>query len=354
MISKQELINALRSVDHPKKGTNVVAAGAIQSADVNGAVATITLLIDPQDAELMEDVRKECEQAALSLEGITRARAIMTAQRAPSPKSGSKRAPPSPKRMKGVKNVLAVASGKGGVGKSTTSVNLAFALKNLGLRVGLIDCDIYGPSASLLLGVNTKPKFTEDDRIIPVDCNGLLVMSMSFLVDQDTAAVWRGPMVISAVRQFLNGVAWDMNGDLDILIADLPPGTGDVQLTLAQTVNVDGAIIVSTPQDLALIDARKAFDMFLKTNIPTLGVIENMSYFVCPHCGGQTNIFGHGGAKNTAETKGIPFLGSIPLDLEIRESSDAGTPIVMSMPNGECAKAYTEIASTVLKALKKQ
>ncbi len=352
MADQQQLLDALRNVRHPKTNTDVISAGAIQSALVNGSVATITLAIDPADADLMEPVRKACESAAMTVAGITRARAIMTANAAPQPaKQRSAPPPPTPKPIKGVKKIIAVASGKGGVGKSTTAVNLAFALQQAGMKAAFIDCDIYGPSASMLLGLNARPQFTDDDRIRPVFCDGVAAMSMSFIVEPETAAIWRGPMVIQAVQQFLAGVEWDEAGDIDIAVVDLPPGTGDVQLTLAQTANVDGAVIVSTPQDLALIDARKAIDMFAKTNTPIIGVIENMSYFACPKCGERTDVFGHGGARESAAEIGAPFLAEIPLDIAIRAASDTGKPIVVAAPQSEHAARYREAADKIIAAL---
>ncbi len=350
MISKETVLSVLSQIKHPRQSADIVAAGAVENVQINGGNVVITLSINAQEADAMEEVRKRCETETAKIDGVTRVRAIMTSKR-PVAKAPAHTPAPKPKPMKGVKFVIAVASGKGGVGKSTTSVNLAYALQKKGLKVGLADCDVYGPSASILLGVKTGPQFTDDDRILPVNSNGVLAISMSFLVDDGTAAIWRGPMVISAIQQFLNGVAWDIDGPLDVLICDLPPGTGDVQLTLAQTVNVAGAILVSTPQDLALIDALKAYDMFQKTNTPILGLIENMSQFVCPHCGESSDIFGHGGAKETARQIGIPYLGSIPLHMRIRESADAGAPIVLSAPESEQAAAYTAIAERVLASL---
>jgi ATP-binding protein involved in chromosome partitioning len=354
MPEQSQLLDALRAVRHPMAATDVVAAGAIQSALVNGSVATVTLAIDPAHADLMEPVRKACEDAALSVPGITRARAIMTSTKkegAGGERPKGRTPPPTPNKIKGVKKVIAVASGKGGVGKSTTAVNLAFALQQSGLKTALIDCDIYGPSAALLLGVNTRPQFTDDDRIRPIFRDGVAAMSMSFIVEPDTAAIWRGPMVIQAVQQFLGGVVWNEEGEIDVAIVDLPPGTGDVQLTLAQTANVDGAVIVSTPQDLALIDARKAIDMFGKTQTPILGIIENMSFFACPHCGERTDIFGHGGAREKAGELGIAFLGEIPLHTDIRQAADSGTPIVLSDPKGIHAATYKKIAADIVDML---
>lgn len=351
-----KLLDALKTVAHPKTGKDVVTSNAIQSALINGDMATITLVIDPADANEMETVRQACEAAAMTVKGVKRARAIMTAQRAPQPSPGetakpSRPAPPKPKSIPGIKKIIAVASGKGGVGKSTTSVNLAFALQATGKRVAYIDCDVYGPSAGLLLGLTEKPQPADDNRMRPLYRDGLAAMSMSFLVDANTAAVWRGPVVMRAVQQFLTGVVWDEQGEIDVAVIDLPPGTGDVQLTLAQTAIVDGAIIVSTPQDLALIDARKAVDMFNKTGAPILGIVENMSYFSCPHCGERSDIFGHGGARKSAGDIGVPFLGEIPLHMDIRASADAGEPIMLAAPESEHATRYRELAAAILDRL---
>lgn len=368
MSLKSRVEAAIKSVKISGSGQDLLGAGMIQSVTAGDGEVIVLLQVDGEDAAQLEPTRKSLEEKLLKVRGVKSAKVVMTAERSGSapaaaqnssgldlqshtPKPGAKapaasgRAkPPTPQPLKGVKHLIAVASGKGGVGKSTTSVNLAFALKKLGYKVGLVDCDIYGPSASLLLGQDTKPAFDENDQIVPLDSHGILSISMSNIIPPDTAAVWRGPMVIKSVQQFLMGVKWDMNGPLDILVADLPPGTGDVQLTLAQTANIHGAVIVSTPQDLALIDARKAFDMFEKTNTPVLGLIENMSYFLCPHCGERSDIFSHGGAKSTAETKKIDFLGEIPLDMQIREAADSGQPILLSDPDSPIARTYMDIA----------
>ena len=247
----------------------------------------------------------------------------------------------------GIKFIIAVASGKGGVGKSTTSVNLALGMQEQGLKVGLLDADIYGPSMPRLLGITDKP--STNGRILnPLESYGLKVMSMGFLVEEDTPMIWRGPMVISALTQMLREVAW---GDLDVLIVDMPPGTGDAQLTMAQQVPLAGAVIVSTPQDIALIDARKGLNMFRKVEVPILGIIENMSTFICPKCGEQSDIFGHGGAKQEAENLGVPFLGEVPLHMDIRKNSDGGTPVTVSAPDGPHAKIYKNIAASVVERL---
>ncbi|MGA9328876.1 MAG: Mrp/NBP35 family ATP-binding protein, partial [Bradyrhizobium sp.] len=263
-------------------------------------------------------------------------------QGAPSPMSKQAEIP-------GVAAIIAVASGKGGVGKSTTALNLALGLRDLGLRVGLLDADIYGPSVPRLTGIREKPQLNDERKMIPLQRFGLSIMSIGFLVEEETAMIWRGPMVMSAVTQMLRDVAW---GTLDVLVVDMPPGTGDAQLTLAQNVPLKGAIIISTPQDLSLIDARRGLAMFKKVNVPVLGIIENMSYFQCPHCGTQSDIFGHGGARHEAERLAVPFLGEIPLHISIRTTSDAGTPVVESEPDGPHAAIYRAIGAKVRDQLK--
>jgi ATP-binding protein involved in chromosome partitioning len=247
-------------------------------------------------------------------------------------------------RSPGVRNIIAVASGKGGVGKSTTSVNIALGLVALGLKVGLLDADIYGPSIPRLLKISGRPQQVDGKMIRPMENYGLKAMSMGFLVDEEVAMIWRGPMIQSALLQMMREVAW---GELDVLVVDMPPGTGDVQLTMAQQVPLAGAVIVSTPQDLALIDARKAISMFRKVEVPLLGIVENMSHFVCPDCGTSHDIFGHGGARAEAARIGVPFLGEVPLAMTIRENSDAGTPVMVSAPDGVHAAAYREIATKI-------
>jgi ATP-binding protein involved in chromosome partitioning len=244
----------------------------------------------------------------------------------------------------GVAAIIAVASGKGGVGKSTTAVNLALGLSALGLKVGILDADIYGPSLPKLLAIRERPQTLGGTRLKPITRYGLTVMSIGFLIDEETAMIWRGPMVISALTQMLREVEW---GTLDVMVVDMPPGTGDAQLTMAQQVPLKGAVIVSTPQDLALIDARRGVSMFKRVNVPVLGIVENMSYFLCPRCGTRSDIFGHGGARHEAERLGVPFLGEVPLHMAIREKSDAGLPVVATEPDSPHAQIYREIAAKV-------
>ena len=294
----------------------------------------------------------ECEQAVRALPGVFSCTAVLTAERAP---GGRPAAPPPPALgggqrqaqaalVPGVRSIIAVASGKGGVGKSTTAINLAMGLASLGQRVGLLDADIYGPSLPRMAGIAGRPRATDGNKLRPMESFGVKVMSMGFLVDEDAPMIWRGPMVQSALQQMLGDVLW---GELDVLVVDMPPGTGDAQLTMAQKVPLAGAVIVSTPQDIALLDARKAINMFRKVDVPVLGIVENMSYFCCPNCGHRSEIFAHGGARDCAAKYGVDFLAEIPLDLEVRETSDAGRPIVVSQPDHPIAQAYRGLALTV-------
>ncbi len=324
--------------------------------------------VPAERAQELEPMRQAAERIVKALPGVKGAVVSLTAERkqgsAPparpqpaSPAHGHAHnhapAPSGPQRTKagvpGIDAIIAVASGKGGVGKSTTSVNLALALKANGLRVGILDADVYGPSMPRLLGISGRPQQIENRIIVPMENYGIKVMSMGFLVDEGTAMIWRGPMVQSALMQMLREVAW---GDLDVLVVDMPPGTGDAQLTMAQQVPLSGAVIVSTPQDLALIDARKGLNMFNKVEVPILGIIENMSYFIAPDTGNRYDIFGHGGAKAEAEAIGVPFLGEVPLTIAIRETSDAGAPVVASAPESPQAKVYRDIATKVWDQIK--
>ncbi|MCF6216702.1 MAG: iron-sulfur cluster carrier protein ApbC [Emcibacter sp.] len=352
-ITREQILTILQSIPHPKKGDDIVTLGMVQGLVVKGGEVGFALNIDPTEVEIMEQVRKACEAKLRQVSGIDKVTAVLTAERSstkemPTKDSGTLK---DTKKISGVKHVIAVASGKGGVGKSTTAVNLALALQAIGLKAGIFDVDIYGPSIPTLLGVTEKPVQSEDKKIIPIIKYGLVSMSLGYLMPQDTATIWRGPMVMSAVKQMTNDTKWDVDGELDVLVLDLPPGTGDVQLTLAQTIDVDGAIVVSTPQDIALIDARKGLDMFQKTNTEVFGIIENMSYFLCPSCGDRSDIFGHGGAREVAEKLGIDFLGEIPLHMDIRNTSDNGTPLVTHDPNSPHSEIYINIAKKIAEKL---
>ena len=334
---------ALESIAVPARGGgNVVELGMISRIVVRNGHVGFAIEIEPREREALEPVRRACEDAARALPGVVSATAALTAERRGAP------APAAAGGTDDVAAIIAVASGKGGVGKSTVAVNLALGIASLGRRAGLLDADIYGPSQPRLLGLSGKPYSPDGKTLEPMRGHGVPCMSMGLLVDEETPVVWRGPMVQSALSQMLGDVRW---GALDVLVVDMPPGTGDAQLTMAQRVPLAGAVIVSTPQDLALLDARRGLAMFRKVNVPTLGIVENMSYYVCPSCGDRAHIFGHGGARETAERMGSPFLGEAPLDPAIRETSDSGRPIVASAPDSPQARAFIAIARRVLDRL---
>jgi ATP-binding protein involved in chromosome partitioning len=339
--TRDEVLRALDGVIDPVSGRSVVHEDMIQGLVLKDGHVGFALEVAPARGASAEPLRKQCEEAVHRLPGILSVTAVLTAhQQTQAPPRQAQRAAAG---IPGVGAIIAVASGKGGVGKSTVAVNLALALKTLGLKVGLLDADIYGPSVPRLLGIREKPE-SQGDKLKPIEKFGLKTMSIGFLVDEDTPMIWRGPMVQSALTQMMNDVAW---APLDVLVIDMPPGTGDAQLTIAQRVPLKGAVIVSTPQDLALTDARKGLAMFRKTQVPILGIVENMSLFVCPHCGQESHIFGHGGARQTALALGAPFLGEIPLVPAIRETSDAGTPIVALRPQSPETAAFLLIAKEV-------
>jgi ATP-binding protein involved in chromosome partitioning len=340
-LTTEGLRAALRGVVDPVSGRDIVAAGLVDSLALREGLVHLALRTNRSSAPAMEQVRRKAETLLSKQPGVVNATAVLTAHRAEPP---PRPAPPAKAPLlPEVAHIVAVASGKGGVGKSTTAVNLAVALAQQGHRVGLLDADIYGPSLPRMLGVDRKPE-TRDGMMVPLQAWGLSAMSIGFLVDPDAAMIWRGPMVMGALEQMMGQVHW---GALDILIVDMPPGTGDAQLTMAQKVTLSGAVIVSTPQDIALIDARRGVRMFEKTLVPVLGLIENMSVFCCPNCGHRTELFGHGGAQREAATLGIPFLGEIPLLLDIRTTSDAGTPICAAAPDSPAAQAFAAIARRV-------
>ena len=355
-LSQDDVRTALCTIVDPVSGKDIIANDMVSGLVIKDRNIGFAIEIDPADAERMEPLRKAAERAVLALEGVSSVSAVLTAHNAApaarpaSQDSSAKPAPrgqqaPAASLLPDVGAIVAVASGKGGVGKSTTAVNLAVALAALGQRVGILDADVYGPSLPRMMGLTEKPKPLPNKKIAPLEAHGVKVMSMGFMVPEDTAMVWRGPMVIGALEQMMREVEW---GTLDVLIVDMPPGTGDAQLTMAQRVPLAGVVIVSTPQDIALIDARKGMNMFAKVNVPVLGIIENMSMFICPKCGEQTDIFGHGGARAEAERLGCDFLGEIPLDVAIRVTSDSGQPITASEPDGPHAAAYRDLASAVL------
>ena len=360
-VHKQDVLAALAKVPSPG-GKPLTDARVLSDVIVSDGKVYFSLTVDAAAVKVWEPVRKRAEEAVRSLPGVQSALVALTADRtpgsAPAPQRSQATRPqtraahPADKvqpGIPGVEAVIAVASGKGGVGKSTTAVNLALGLRDLGLKVGMLDADIYGPSLPKLLAIREKPQTIGGTRLKPIDRYGLSVMSIGFLIDEETPMIWRGPMVMSAITQMLRDVEW---GNLDVMVVDMPPGTGDAQLTMAQQVPLKGAVIVSTPQDLALIDARRGVAMFKRVNVPVLGVVENMSYFLCPTCGTRSDIFGHGGAQKEAERLGVPFLGEVPLHMSIREKSDAGLPVVATVPDGDHARIYRDIAGKVLAQLR--
>ena len=351
--TKEQVLAALAKIPTPDGGV-LTQSKVLSDIVVSDGKIFFSMTVDAAEVKSWEPVRKRAEDAVRAVPGVQSAMVALTAERkagAAAPKPAAAAQPrhahhgqPAQQGVPGVDAIIAVASGKGGVGKSTTAVNLALGLRDLGLKVGMLDSDIYGPSLPKLLAIKDKPETIGGNRLKPIERYGLSVMSIGFLIDEETPMIWRGPMVMSAITQMLRDVEW---GKLDIMVVDMPPGTGDAQLTMAQQVPLKGAVIVSTPQDLALIDARRGVSMFKRVNVPVLGVVENMSYFLCPSCGTRSDIFGHGGAQKEAERLGVPFLGEVPLHMTIREKSDAGLPVVATEPDGPHAKIYREIAAKV-------
>ncbi|MSP67220.1 MAG: iron-sulfur cluster carrier protein ApbC [Alphaproteobacteria bacterium] len=360
-VSENMIWEALQRVIDPESGKDVVALGIIKGMIVKGGNIGFTIEVDPAKAAQKEALRKACEAAVEDIPGVLSVTAVLTAHRDahphphphphPQPQAQARPAAGRPQKPVGgamlltnVRAVIAVASGKGGVGKSTVATNLAVALGRGGFRVGLLDADIYGPSMPRMMAISGQPVSHDGHTLEPMENYGIKVMSIGFLVEEDTPMIWRGPMVMSALEQMMRDVAW---GELDIMVVDMPPGTGDAQLTMAQRVPLAGAVIVSTPQDIALIDARKGLNMFRKVDVPVFGIIENMSYFLCPSCGHRSEIFGHGGARETAAKLGVDFLGEVPLHMSIRETSDSGKPITATQPDSEYAKIFMQIADRV-------
>jgi ATP-binding protein involved in chromosome partitioning len=357
-VSEQQILDALRQVRDPDRGGDIVSLNMVTGMVIRDGNVGFAIEVEPERGPRLEPLRKAAEQAVEILPGVVSVTAVLTAESRPpaqrpaphahahphQPPQGQR--PPQAQRgaIPGVGAIVAVASGKGGVGKSTVAANLALGLKANGLAVGVLDADIYGPSMPRMLGISGRPEMEDNKTLRPMENYGIKCMSMGFLVAEETAMIWRGPMVMSALNQMLRDVMW---APLDIMVVDLPPGTGDAQLTMAQQVPLAGAVIVSTPQDIALIDARRGLSMFQKVDVPVLGIIENMSYFLCPHCGERSHIFSHGGARREAERLGCDFLGEVPLDLAIRETSDEGRPITVSAPNSPHAQLFREIAAKV-------
>lgn len=381
-VERAEVLEKLKRIKGPNLESNIVDLGLVSEVIVRDQRVYFAITVPTDQAHELEPLRKAAETVVAEIDGVAGVTAVLTAEavpgRPPASQSGASTQSPvtggdnvlehprvkeareraaggarqaapgpggqGPQAMPSVKHVIAVASGKGGVGKSTTTVNLALGFQAQGLKVGILDADVYGPSQPRLLGLSGEPQLTDDKKIRPMVGYGVKVMSVGFMVDEGTPVVWRGPMVVQALGQMVRDVLW---GELDVLLLDMPPGTGDVQLTMAQHVPISGAVIVSTPQDLALIDARKGLAMFERVNVPVVGIIENMSYFLCPSCGERSDIFGHGGAEAEAQKLGVPFLGAVPLHMDIREKSDAGQPVTATMADGEHAGIYRDLAAKV-------
>ena len=347
-LSEEIILKALSTVQDPSQGSDIVALNLVTAIQIKDSNVSFALQVPPHRGPAMEPVRRAAEKAALQIEGVTSATVMVTAHATNETVEAPEESPTLSREKileSKVRRFVAVASGKGGVGKSTTAVNLAVALQLEGLRVGLLDADVYGPSQPRMLGVSGRPAAAGGDMVKPLENYGVKLMSMGLLVPDDTAMIWRGPMVQSALTQMLDAVAW---GVLDVIIIDLPPGTGDIQISLAQQVNLAGAIVVSTPQDIALLDVVKALTMFEKAEVPVLGMIQNMAFWQCPDCGRTDHIFGDGGAAREAKKRGIELLGEIPLSLAVRAGSDAGTPIVVAEPQSAQAKTYREIAKKLM------
>ena len=351
MVDNEQILAALSQIAGPDGHKPLPQSGALSGLDIRDGKVYLTLAVPPDRAQALEPMRAAAQKAIEALPGVAAAFVVLTAEHTPSAAQPAKPAPAQGNGLAAVKKIIAVASGKGGVGKSTTAANLATALAALGQKVGLLDADVFGPSLPLLFGISGKPTFSGDGHsLVPFEKFGVKLMSIGFLVPDDAAVVWRGPLVMTAIKQLLNDVAW---GELDILVVDMPPGTGDVQLTLAQNASLAGAVIVSTPQDMALIDARRAVAMFNQVKTPILGLFENMSYFLCPHCGGRSEIFAHGGTKAEAENNGMRYLGASPLDMAIRETSDKGAPVAAAAPDSPQAQPYFTLARGVLDEMSK-
>lgn len=365
--NREQIVAALDSVIDPVDGKSIIAKDMVQGIDIKDEVVNVMIAVDPKRGSVLEDLRQAAERAVAAVNGVTTARVALTAERPPAASQSAQHQPAAarpaqpgqrpqgagqkPLELPTVRSIVTVASGKGGVGKSTTSVNLALSLVAKGLKVGLLDADIYGPSLPRMMGLRDakpSPSPKHQGKMIPPSAFGIRIMSIGFMVDEEQPVIWRGPMAMGALEQLLRDTDW---GDLDVLVVDMPPGTGDIQLSMAQRVPVTGAVIVSTPQDIALLDAKKGLNMFRKVNVPVFGLIENMSYYKCPECGHVDHVFDHGGARKAADELGVPFLGEIPLDLKIRLGADEGKPIVQTEADGEHAKAYGAIAEKISAAI---
>jgi ATP-binding protein involved in chromosome partitioning len=350
-VTRDDIVSVLKRIAAPDGRGNLVSAGLVSEISIQDGTVMFAISTDPQHVKTMELLRAAVEKAVAAIPGVSKAIVALTAERPPQREPGPRaQAAQRGQAVPGIRHIVAVASGKGGVGKSTTAINIALGLKALGLRVAVLDADVYGPSMPKLFGLSGKPQAAdiEGKKMKPMERFGVELMSIGFLVAEDTPMIWRGPMVMSALTQLLRETAWS---ETDVMIVDMPPGTGDAQLTLAQQTPLSGAVIVSTPQDLALIDARKGLNMFRKVNVPVLGIVENMSYFVCDGCGKRHEIFGHGGAREEAERLGVTFLGEVPLDRDVRLRSDRGEPVTATLPDGQHAAIYRDIARKVWEAV---
>jgi len=347
MASKEQILEALKQVKYPGFSRDIVSFGLVKEVAVQGADVTLHLEVTTGDARIAEHLKQEIEKALGALDGIA---SVEIDLKVTAPVQAAMQAGDLPKNpIPGVRHIIAVASGKGGVGKSTVASNLAAAFGKMGWKVGLCDCDLYGPSIGIMFGTTDRPMINDQEEIIPIRRHGLSLMSMSFLVEEEAPVILRGPMVTRYTQQFLRSVAW---GELDVLVLDLPPGTGDIQLTIVQTVSLSGAVVVSTPQEVALIDARKAVAMFNKVNVPILGLVENMSYFLCPDNGKRYDLFGHGGGRKEAERQNVPLLAEVPIEMEARQASDEGMPVVLKSPESASAKAFQQLADALQLILK--
>ena len=351
-LTEEKVLDVLKGVRFPGLSRDIVSFGFVKDLTVGGGNVAFRLEIVTESPKAAEEIQRDATERLRALPGVS-AVTIRLDVKPPSAAAARGGPPPQASAAQILPNVrfkVAVASGKGGVGKSTVAANLALALERVGRRVGLMDSDIYGPSQQMMMGIDEKPYVNESNQIVPIERYGVKVMSLGFLMDVDQPVIWRGPMVMKAVEQFLQDVAW---GTLDVLVIDLPPGTGDAQLTLTQKIQLSGAVIVTTPQDVSLIDARKGLAMFQKVNVPVLGIVENMSYYVCPKCGNREEIFKHGGGARTARQLDVPFLGEIPLDPKVAVGGDAGKPIVAGEPRSPVTEAYMRIADTIVGALER-
>jgi ATP-binding protein involved in chromosome partitioning len=351
--TQEQILDALKKVKFPGLSRDIVSFGFVRDIKIDGGSVAFTIHFQTENPAVGQQLARDAEAAVKAVEGVTDVRLHMEIGArggAASQGGGMQQMPAAPRTLEGVRWRIAVASGKGGVGKSTVSTNLALSLRALGFTVGLLDADIYGPSQQMMLGIEGRPQIDDrDEKIIPMERHGIKTMSLGLITDADTPVIWRGPMVMKAIDQFLTDVKW---GELDFLIVDLPPGTGDAQLTLTQKAGLTGAVVVTTPQDVALIDARKGLAMFKKVNVPVLGIVENMSYFLCRHCGEREEIFGHGGGRKTAEMLGVPFLGEVPIDPKVVVGGDTGEPIVAAHPTAPASAAFREVARLVVEQVR--